>query len=383
MRRAMLLVACAGAGCGRIGFDATNDGVTDGASGQAEVCNGIDDNLDGLIDENCPCTPFSVALGQSATAPPIDSALLVSTGTGFIVYDLALGFVYVDAAGNVGAPYPITLAASGERIVWDGSALMHAWFPFNNAVEVDRVTPDGVATRVTEIASIASVGTSLERRRDGNFDVALVSGPTNQTVYELSFEPTGKELGNLEPFGGALTNAHAEVAFAAVPAVLRADITEGQNFCAVGQNPNGAVWTSSTIAQAVVAGSPNGFMIAFIDANVTYTITINPTGTVAGSPRNVTGLTLIALPLIAFNGTGFVVSGEVAGPSAIKHASQLLDQTGAPVGAATDVFTSAPYISSGQDIPGALVADASRTVYAVMYKLDNGLYQQQLIQTCP
>ena len=119
--------------CGRIGFDPAGDGGDGSGSDaaatcadQPELCNGIDDNCNGQVDEGCPCTPFSVALGQSATSPQLAAAVVVSTGTDYIVYDLAAAaLVHVDYSGNLGATVPLAFDGMYDRIVWDGAALIH------------------------------------------------------------------------------------------------------------------------------------------------------------------------------------------------------------------------------------------------------------------
>ena len=83
-----------------------------------------------------------------------------------------------------------------------------------------RVAVDGTATNVYAIGSGNSVRTSIERRPDGNFDVALVSGATFQAINMQSFTPAGTDIGPLQQFGGGFTNASVEVAYVAAPATL-------------------------------------------------------------------------------------------------------------------------------------------------------------------
>lgn len=59
-------------GCGRIYFDPLGSddaaGSDDDGAGDAcqavETCNGVDDNCDNVIDDGCPCAPFSVSIGE-------------------------------------------------------------------------------------------------------------------------------------------------------------------------------------------------------------------------------------------------------------------------------------------------------------------------------
>jgi hypothetical protein len=112
----ILLVACGGGSSA-----APPDASSDAAVG--EICNGIDDTGDGIVDEECPCMPFDVTVAGSIRYPDIvwagDRYFVVTQDTG----TLAVAPV-ID--GTVGAPFvvgsvPTTPAV--HDLAWNGSTL--------------------------------------------------------------------------------------------------------------------------------------------------------------------------------------------------------------------------------------------------------------------
>ncbi len=122
MRVAILAVLLGG--CGRIDFADHRDGSTgDGPTAMcsAEVCNGIDDDCDGLIDEGCPCAPFSVSATNIGVQP-----WLVSEGVGWATASSS-AFYRIDDSGSItaSAPGPQSSQTTQETVAWTGENLVY------------------------------------------------------------------------------------------------------------------------------------------------------------------------------------------------------------------------------------------------------------------
>ena len=136
MYRAAVLVL---ASCGRLDFgeitpndaDANNPGSDASALcvPAPEICNGIDDNCDGEIDEGCPCTPFGVTLMPTYNE---DRPGLAWIGTGylFVSSDVTGALLAsIDSIGNLGATHSIGAGTTfyEPELAWNGNVAVVLW----------------------------------------------------------------------------------------------------------------------------------------------------------------------------------------------------------------------------------------------------------------
>ncbi len=137
--------------CGRIGFDAPSDAsdaitaTPDAAcSSQPELCNGIDDNCNGEVDEGCPCTPFDVTL-------PLGEGGLVWLGDRYAMFTNNSGttaLTIVDTTGAITGSYafPDNPTPFPRSIAWTGTELVVAFSdPMQRQIVIQRFTPDASA----------------------------------------------------------------------------------------------------------------------------------------------------------------------------------------------------------------------------------------------
>ena len=171
-----VVIVAAATGCGRFGFgsqladatgDASGDDAATGDAGSGEPCNGIDDNGNGLVDEGCPCTPFTMNYPTENF-----SGLPISTGSDWIVN---AGDHYDRIDGTTGALVASFPADANDVITaWNGSALVGF-----DAGAVKFLALDGtvVATGpATGVSSSRYPTLPLERRRLIDVATAIVDG---------------------------------------------------------------------------------------------------------------------------------------------------------------------------------------------------------------
>lgn len=116
MRRLLVLLAACGGGSAAPLLDASGD------SGAGEICNGVDDTQDGVVDEGCPCTPFDVTAPGTVASPDI-----VWTGDGYFVVtgDLNTLEVAPVTGGTIGPSFVAGVTPNFARhdLAWSGTTL--------------------------------------------------------------------------------------------------------------------------------------------------------------------------------------------------------------------------------------------------------------------
>jgi hypothetical protein len=229
-------------GCGRIGFDPlggaidpTGDGRSDlprldapmvACTPSTEVCgNLIDDNCNGVVDEGCPCTPFSITIGQPAGTldfPPtywdgMRYHVLWQSGTSLVVSSY-------DAAGTAGPP--VTLGLTGT---YSASATTHGLY----------VDPSGMIVAVLfkkqpmqmpnsmELVRFDSSGTQL------GVPIQLSASGANAFAPQILPSPTGFVVMWTDTHAGGVSEAYL-ASFSLAGARLAPDLTISDGHAAVG-----------------------------------------------------------------------------------------------------------------------------------------------------
>ncbi|HEY4179488.1 MAG TPA: putative metal-binding motif-containing protein [Kofleriaceae bacterium] len=209
--RASVLVALSGlAACGRGNFDAITDGGLGSETGEngdggsatctptTEVCNGVDDNCDGEIDEGCPCTAFDV----NVPAPVMnDCPGFVWTGSGFFVvyYDgtnrSIQHFSAIGAAGalhSLGSATTTSLPVGHDSLAWSGTRLA-AGTTTNTAVSINFFDENLVPLGSPTVLPTPGYGAHIVWTGD-RFGVVWASSPLNQ-LYLVELDGNGVPLG--------------------------------------------------------------------------------------------------------------------------------------------------------------------------------------------
>ncbi len=214
MTRWALIVVVAG--CGRLHFDALADASADGdAMSAVELCNGIDDTGDGIIDEGCPCTELSIQVAAIAMG---DGPGLAWLGDRYVLAgaftNQGAALRTIDATGVAGAPVTVgsTTAAfsqSGDVVAWSGDELAVVWI-------------DGTTAYFARYdASLSPIGTplmldinvgSVHVRWAGDRFVADWGLMTNQSVQLVEISHAGVEISSVLELGAGAATFVYEIA---------------------------------------------------------------------------------------------------------------------------------------------------------------------------
>jgi hypothetical protein len=176
MRQLLLVLAACGGGSAAPALDASGDG------GAGEICNGVDDTQDGVVDEGCPCTPFDVSVPGTIYSPDI-----VWTGERYFVVTGDVNTIEVAPVtdGMVGPSFLVGVAPttySRHDLAWSGTTLAVVLQTASLASELALFEPDG-----TEISRQTLPSTPFWLRAMWAGDRFVLTGQSTNNSNTLVF----------------------------------------------------------------------------------------------------------------------------------------------------------------------------------------------------
>ena len=377
--RVVALAAAACSACGRVGFtEVTDVGPGSACIAATEVCNGIDDDCDGQIDEGCPCTPFSVTISSGPAGPLVRD--LAWTGAYYIVADTVTGLLdEVDNTGSVIGMMPFAFDRSDDLVFWDGVAPIFVHGSIGaptGSIDLSHVAPDGSTTLFASVPVDALVDYVARREHDGEIELAWVAG--NEAVADVVVMELAPDGTVRVP---AVTVATAVVG-AGVHAVARSSVlavswSSSSPFASTVSTIGGAAPIVDTVTSSEdLVGAAAGFLRAPFDGMVTV-FALDPDGDPIGQPLLLEPVGLNAIGArVATRTSGYVAAIAYFTTTTVGLDVALVDPT------ATTFSISPQYSIPGQSLDPPLVwVDAERT--GILFSAGSGSFTQQLIQTCP
>lgn len=268
----LITIALVVSGCGRLGFE-PSDGVVGAPDGEVtsctpatEVCNGIDDDCNTIVDDGCPCTAFDVTVPVAAALFPA----LAFVGTGYLTLtdDGTTYGVQVIASdgtlGNRGVLGPRSATGVGDQVfAWTGAALFVTWMNASQQIMLSRFDAQASPIGAAIVASPTTHGTSPGVVWAGDHGAIVWTDDRNgmATLYmrELAADGTflgaerettliGRATSVVVTPSGYLVSLYG--AASGVAAIAR-DGTAGALAAPLGTSPNNTTYT--------LARSPGGF----------------------------------------------------------------------------------------------------------------------------
>jgi len=369
--RAVVLVVAA---CGRLHFDPLGDDDVATCVTSPEVCNGIDDNCDGRIDEGCACNAFSTMVQVDSLLPANHP---VWTGEGYYFVHPTGGNVQIahcDQTGAVTSPAFAFLPGFPVRLAWTGQHLLATGANLAADLVVVKLATDG--TIVNQV-TVGKGQTSFISRTGRDFDIAW--SDLNGTVMHFNVQRVDE---NLEPLGPVRTLIVPDVstltAVATSRNVVLADELSNGVGAAFAFDVSMHIVDVANLVSVTVSGDETGFVATTLDnVNVVATYHADPDG---NKDRDRT-----VLPIGTVTPT--VVTGATRGRG--DHVVVMLgSQNAMPVGWRYDVGGSSTEMVR-LPITGGITttriggyADSERTAIVFSYQ-DTPSSQQVIAQTCP
>jgi hypothetical protein len=364
------------AGCGRLDFGERGDAGADDAISDApsdavaltEPCNGIDDNGNGIVDEGCPCTPFTRTYAQEFQNTAVPS------GRGWLVYDGDV--VQLDSAGTPGASVAIDTQsppAGTQDFAWDGSRV--AYVSSTGALALTAL--DGTDAQLGP--SNASLANESSVRWNGSgFDIAAGQGLGPSTLWFEQTDGSGTPLTALASDASASAQyPRALMSLGGVAWV--AWYQQGGSGMFVGGGPvtPPQPFNALTLLGVATTSGPqlavSGEMLAAISDGVF--------GFVSAETFVAASATLPGLPIgVAATGTGWEVLADDMELTSQTLYVVHLDATGTMT--SMEVVDTASYAMSYSGGPITIAADADHTLVLWTFGVDGATVVTHAYQLC-
>jgi hypothetical protein len=136
--------------------------ASDSSSSGAELCNGVDDNSDGVIDEGCPCTAFDISFPVQTTGAAmawVGDGYRVVAGQNTANQPRDNTIQTIDASGALGSVFTVSGSTEGQisngpTLAWSGTVLGVVWTSNAGGISLARFDHAGTRLGVTSLPDL-------------------------------------------------------------------------------------------------------------------------------------------------------------------------------------------------------------------------------------